>query len=464
MKYMKPKSTTILAALLMGCSGVMNAEQTVIAISPALPDLATKNVVYKSILTAALSDIAPGDSIQILDGWDVKSVATLTVPSHQAYARDPKARAKAMQQSVQAFSQWLTTESAARTTIPANGLRVPAIFEFCATHADLATAKGRLVLIGSTIYDDPSEPAFSMKDGYYPSDAHLATTRQESVFGLKDATNRLEGVIVHWASVGAQYQDDGNRSAVERWWTLYCQTQGCILASCDNAAATVFQRFKNGSRTPFMRASLETDGKLEMRHAPIRIRVPGITQTPQPVDSTTPAAPDLPALAAAPAAQPSAGPDINFMLRQDINQQPLEAQVVENCRIGIRWPGDCDIDLYVRPTPGSEELFYGHQRTREGIHVKDWLTSPDVDNNGFETVELRGRVDLSKLTLGVNFYAGKPQRGGVNGQIRIETGGKVFQSDFHVRASTGNGGQDKARRASSTYWVILDPLVITKQR
>ena len=461
---MKPKPTTVLAALLLGCSGVINAEQTIIAISPAMPDLAMKDEVYKSVLTAALSDIAPGDSIQILDGWEVKSVATFTVPSHQAYARDPKARAKAMQQPIQAFSKWLTADSAARTTIPANGLRVPAIFEFCGTHADLATTKGRLMFIGSTIYDDPSEPAFSMKDGYFPSDAHLAVTRQESVFGLKDAANRLEGVVVHWASLGAQYQDDGNKASVERWWTLYCQTQGCILASCDNAVSTVFNRLKAGSRTPFMRASLQADGKLEMRHAPIRIRVPGITQAPQPVDSARVAAPDLPALAAAPTAQPSAGPDINFMLRQDVSQQPLESQVVENCRIGIRWPGDCDMDLYVRPTPDSEELFYGHQRTREGIHVKDWLTSPDVDNNGFETVELRGRVDLSKIALGVNFYAGKPQRDGVKGQIRIETGGKVFQSDFHVRATTGNRGGEGNQRASSQHWVILDPLAITKQR
>jgi hypothetical protein len=450
---MKPKPTTILTALLMCCSGVMNAEQTVIAISPALPDLAAKNDVYKSILTAALSDIAPGDSIQILDGWDVKSVATLTVPSHQAYARDPKARAKTMKPMIETFSQWLTTESTARNSIPANGLRVPAIFEFCATHADLAMTKGRLVLIGSTIYDDASEPAFSMKDGYYPSDAHLAVSRQESVFGLKDATNRLEGVIVHWASVGAQYQDDGNKAAVQRWWTLYCQTQGCILASCDNAAATVFQRFKSGSRSPIVRSTVQVADKFEICHAPIRIRVPSSDQPPQPVETTNSAV-----------GQPSAGPQINFMLTEDITEKSLEAQIVENCRIGIRWPGDCDIDLYVRPTPPSEELYYSHQRTREGIHVKDWLTSPDVNNNGFETVELRGRVDLSKLTLGVNFYDGKPQRGGVNGQIRIETGGKIFQSDFHIRASTGNRGQATAQRASSQHWVILDPLAITKQR
>lgn len=461
---MKTKLTHILTAFGLAYASHANAEQTIVAISPTLPDLATKNDIYKSVLTAALSDIAPGDSIQILDGWEVKSVATLTVPSHRAYARDPKARAKAMQPAVQAFSQWLTAESAARTKLPANGLRVPAIFEFCATHADLATTKGRLVLVGSTIYDDPSEPAFSMKDGYYPSDAHLAVARQESVFGLKDAANRLEGVVVHWASVGAQYQDDGNRAAVERWWSLYCQTQGCILASCDNTPATVFQRLKAGSRAPIVRASVETENKLEMRHAPIRIRVPASTQSPQPVDSSTPAAPELPASAAPAATQSTAAPDINFMLRQDVTQQPLEAQIVENCRIGIRWPGDCDIDLYVRPTPSSDELFYGHQRTREGIHVKDWLTSPDVDNNGFETVELRGRVDLSKLAIGVNFYAGKLQRGGVNGQIRIETGGKVFQSDFHLRTSTGNGGRDKAQRANSPYWVILDPLAITKQR
>ena len=456
-------TTTLLTSLLIACSGVSHAEQTIIAISPALPDLTTKNEVYKSVLTAALSDLAPGDSLQILDGWDVRSIATLTIPSHNAYARDPKARAKVMQQHIQAFNQWLTADSSARPTVPANGLRVPAIFEFCATHADLATAKGRLVLVGSTIYDDPAEPAFSMKDGYYPSDGHLSVSRQDSVFGLKDATDRLQGVIVHWASLGAQYQDDGNKASVERWWTLYCQVQGSVLASCDNSAATVFQRFKARSHSAIVRATLETDGKLEMRHAPIRIRVPAKAAT-QPVDTTSPAAPEVSTPPAPEIPQASAAPDINFMLTPATTEKPLEATVVQNCRIGIRWPGNCDIDLYVRPAPGREELYYGHNRSPDGIHVKDWLTSPDVDNNGFETVELRGQVDLSKLTLGVNFYAGVRQSGGVTGQIRIETGGKVFQSAFHLRATSGNRGQDSVNRTRSAYWVVLDPLAITKQR
>ena len=103
-------------------------------------------------------------------------------------------------------------------------------------------------------------------------------------------------------------------------------------------------------------------------------------------------------------------------------------------------------------------------RSREGIHVKDWLTSPEVDNNGFETVEIRGPVDLRQLTIGVNFYDGDPIAAGVDGTIRIEAGGRVYQSPFHLRASRGNGGGDSAGRLHSPFWTVLDPMVITKQR
>jgi hypothetical protein len=369
-----------------------------------------------------------------------------------------------MQSSIAALNAWLTTESVERSQIPAYGLRTPTIFEFCATHTEMSKTKGRLVLIGSTIFDDPAEVAFSMRDGYFPADAHLGVSRQESIFGLKDAS-KLEGTIVHWAAVGAQYQDDGNRASVERWWTLYCQQQGCTLASCDSSVATVFERVKNSTSAPIQRVTPDAGGKLEMRHAPIRIRVPAPVQESS-ISSEQPS--NKAALAQRPgsAVQSAAGPDLGFMFRQDVESQPLSGAIVENCKIGIRWAGERDLDLYVRPTPFADELFYNHNRSREGIHLKDWLTSPDVDNNGFETVELRGRVDLSQLTLGVNFYAGATSAGGVDGTVRIEADGKVFQAPFHVRAAFGNRGADRSvnARARSAYWVVLDPLAITNQR
>lgn len=465
---MKSKLHAQLAALMFATVSAYAAE-TIVAISPNLPDKQVKEDVYRAVLTVALQDAKPGDTVQVLDGWNVKPVATFTVPGHNAYARDPKARAKAMQVPIQAFNTWMAAETPGQPSarIPIGGARVPAVFEYCATHTDLAKTGGKLTLICSTIFDDPAEPAFSMKDGFYPSDSHLDAVRAESVFGLKDDAKRFDGIAVHWVNVGCTYVDDGHRAAVERWWTLYSQKQGAILASCDATPATVFDRMRKEVRTPIQNAAAISGGKLEMRHAPIRIRVNEAPPPPANVPTTTP--PPVPAgQAATPPVQsvPAQQPSLHFMLRKDVETQPLNATVVQGCRIGIRWPGNRDIDIYVRPAPGAKELFYGVNRSPQGIHIKDWQTSPDVDNNGFETVELAGIVDFRQLTIGINFYAGDASPGGVDGTLRMEVNGKVYQTPFHVQATHGNRGGDRDGNARfrSQYWTVLDPLVVTRQR
>lgn len=465
---MKSKLNILLAALTFaGVSAY--AAQTIIAVSPNLPDKQAKEDIYRAVLMVALQDAKPGDTVQVLDGWNIKPVATFTIPNHNAYARDPKARAKAMQAPIQAFNAWMAAETSANPSaqVPIGGARVPAVFEYCATHTDLAKTGGTLALICSTIYDDPAEPAFSMKDGYYPSDSHLDSVRAESVFGLKDDGKRFDGITVHWVNVGGTYLDDGHRAAVDRWWTLYVQKQGAVLASCDATPATVFDRMRKEVRTPIQNVAAISGDKLEMRHAPIRIRVNEAPPPPAVVPTTTP--PPAPASeAVTPPVQPvpARQPSLHFMLREDVETQPLNATVVQGCRIGIRWPGNRDIDIYVRPAPGAKELFYGVNRSPQGIHIKDWQTSPDVDNNGFETVELAGAVDLRQLTIGINFYAGDSSPGGVDGTLRIEVNGKVFQSPFHVAATHGNRGGDRDGNARfrSQYWTTLDPLVVTRQR
>ena len=117
--------------------------------------------------------------------------------------------------------------------------------------------------------------------------------------------------------------------------------------------------------------------------------------------------------------------------------------------IGICWSGEgIDLDAYVQPYPGARELSYKRDRTPEGFLYRDERTG----NLGryFEFVEFKTAVDLSRVSVWVNLYAG---RGPVSGQVAVFDHGTVKVGSFTVYAAKGNhGGGD---RATSQCWVEI---------
>ena len=129
--------------------------------------------------------------------------------------------------------------------------------------------------------------------------------------------------------------------------------------------------------------------------------------------------------------------------------------------IGVSWDVQgIDLDLYVRPMPTSDVIYYNHAQTSEGRLFKDFTNSPD----GFETVALNGVVDLSQLQLAVNFYGGR-NPGGVAGELRFAIGSQVWARPFHISSVTGNQGQGAeqalvAREVPNAAWVLINPLEV----
>src|SRR5260370_19658065 len=77
--------------------------------------------------------------------------------------------------------------------------------------------------MGSPLYQDAKEPAFSMVDGYFPSDGHLQTSRERSVFGFSGDTNSMPSMVVHWVYFGDPWVNDLHKDKVTRFWTLYLE-------------------------------------------------------------------------------------------------------------------------------------------------------------------------------------------------------------------------------------------------
>ena len=127
---------------------------------------------------------------------------------------------------------------------------------------------------------------------------------------------------------------------------------------------------------------------------------------------------------------------------------------VGKLKIGIRWTSDVDIDLYVRPRPGATELYYGRNRSDDGVLDKDFVSSPR-DSKGYETVEFFSNVDLDEVVATVNFYSGT-SASGVTGIVRVNFNDKMYDGEFRIPAARGNKGGEISHREKSKYWQVLD--------
>ena len=119
-------------------------------------------------------------------------------------------------------------------------------------------------------------------------------------------------------------------------------------------------------------------------------------------------------------------------------------------KIGIRWQGNLDLDLYARADPRAERLYFEQPRAAEGYYYKDHRTSPDRE---YEFVEFTRPVDLHAVEAAVSFYQGSAP-GGAEGEVRLEFDGRIYSGRFRIEADHGNQGREGAGQAP--FWTRLD--------
>jgi hypothetical protein len=119
-------------------------------------------------------------------------------------------------------------------------------------------------------------------------------------------------------------------------------------------------------------------------------------------------------------------------------------------KIGIRWRGDLDLDLYAQAREGAGTLFFQHTQAAEGYYYKDHRSSPDRE---YEFIEFTEPVNVREVLARVNFYEGM-QSGGARGEIRIEFQGRIYTSRFELPAEHGNEGRDGRRQDG--FWTPID--------
>lgn len=377
----------------------------VIGLSPFL-DPAVKDEVYRNVVRLIVEGLPLDSKLAVFDAFNLRSVTQVTVPNVKVFD-SPKTRANQFAPAIRELKAFLALDRPKPGKPPLNltgAILLPQFCDFLAENYPPKDTPLRVLLVGSPLYQDTKEPAFSMVDGYFPSDGHLLASRDKSVYGAREDTDDVPRLSVHWAYFGDPWVSDLHREKITRFWTLYLERRGGRLAELSGDLPTVSQAFREGRGDDFSAAKRwainREQNKIEMlrisRDVPVTDWLTG----------------DLPSNLV-----PSA-----------------PATLVGPMRIGIRWNQNVDLDLYATPHRGAETLFFQHPESPEGYYYKDHRHSPGRE---FEFIEFSTPVDARQVEASINFYKGSLPVG-PRGEVRIEFDGRIYSAPFSIEATEGN--------------------------
>lgn len=393
----------------------------VIGISPFLDD-AVKDDVYRRVVGFLLEDMPLHSSLWLYDAYHVRTITQIDIPEVRAF-RSGKTRANQFKKQIQKLKAFLAARCERPESASLNfdqAVRFPQFMDFVGENLTGPDHSTVVVVLGSPLYLDDKEPGFSMVDGYFPSDGHLLASREKSVFGLANRAEALKGVVVHYGYFGNPWMSEVHQEKIDRFWTLYLERQGGRLATFCGDLPTVFNAVRSGVDAPETRTQ-----RYEIDPQQSKIEMLRITRDIGVADWIT--------------------RDISG----EANHGP-PATTVGPMKIGIRWQGDIDLDLYARPTHESETLFFEHTRSPEGYYFKDHRSSPKRE---YEFIEFESPVDVWRAEASVNFYQGAAS-GGPDGEIRIEFDGRIYVGHFSLEAEHGNRG--RAGTGQGAFWTRID--------
>jgi hypothetical protein len=393
----------------------------VMGLSPFLADDA-KDPAFRHIAGFLLEDMPLNSSLWIYDAYSLKTITHVEIPRVRAF-ESGKTRANQFRDNIHQLKQFLArthSKPEAGNLDFTQAVRLPQFLEFVGRNLTGPDHSVMVLILGGPLYLDDKEPAFAMADGYFPSDAHLLATRDKSVFGLKDCGESLQGITVHLGYFGDPWASAIHQEKVVRFWNLYLSQQGARQGAFTGDLPTVFHAALRGGQPPEghgPRYEIDpTQTKVEMRRISRDVGVSDwITQ-------------ELPAN----------------------HRPPPPSTTVGPMRIGIRWQNQIDLDLYARPTPDGETLYFEHMRSPEGYYFKDHRSSPDRE---YEFIEFLKPVDVWQAEASINFYDGSVPRG-PEGEIRVEFNGRIYSTRFSIESDRGNRG--RSGRGQDDYWVTID--------
>jgi len=411
----------------------VEAREFMVGLSPFQKPSAAKQQI-KSVIGFLVEILEPGDRAWLFDAYHQTSLGQFAVPNKSIYA-NPKAKLGANRQAVANLLKFAkeAREPKGRDQPSLMGaVRLPQFLRFIGENYPTTTEMDVIVL-GNPLFSDPSDKPFSMAQFSIPGDGHFSHDRRDTPFGLKGQRSLLTKRRVHLGFPDESWKrDDHHGFYVQRFWALFIEQQGGVLATFTHDIGTLYQRIKTRAPVPKHSYELEKTDKLEMILLRSREVKHHTSLFERPL-STTPVTPGW------------------------------ETQL-NNLSIAITWDDpQSDLDLYVQHGSHTKPLYYLNTETAEGKYYKDFMNSPRA-TNGYETVSFFQPVNVNELIVAINFFGGLAQES-VTGEVRISLDGQTFARKFEIKAKKGNHGKGREetlarRKPANPQWIVIDPLSV----
>jgi hypothetical protein len=400
----------------------------VVGLSPFLQKN-EKDEVFRKLAGFVLESAPLNSSFWLYDAYHIRTIAQIDIPDVRAF-RSSKTRANQFKEQIGVLRSFLAAENEVPQVDGLNfdrAIRLPQFLDFVGDNLVSTNANVSLIVLGSPLYMDPKEPSFSMAHGSFPSDGHLLASRDQSVYGLKTRAELLKDARIHFCWFGDPWVSEVHREKIGRFWTLYIEGQGATLATFCGDLPTTFNAVRGQP------ALLAREQRYQLDRASTKIEMLRISRD---VDTGDWITRDVVLNAANTPPSTTSGP----------------------MKIGIRWKGNIDLDLYSTPKEGSETLFFEPTRVPEGYYFKDHRSSPERE---FEFIEFEKPIDVWQVQARINFFEGRTQNS-PTGEIRIEFAGRIYTGSFTVQAHRGNEGRDGS--GQEDYWFQIDVPKLLKLR
>lgn len=191
------KVTLVLSFLLVlfGMSVQVSARDMAIGFSPHL-EAGVAEAQTNAVLKFLAETLEPGDRCILFDAYHVQTLGTFAVPDKAVY-RQPKAKIQANRQAVGAMIQFARTAKTPHgegEPSVVGAIRLPQALRFIGQDYPVIQDTD-VILLGSPLYDDPKEKAFTMRLNHVPGDGHLTKARSLTPMASK-GRNRC------WRSAG----------------------------------------------------------------------------------------------------------------------------------------------------------------------------------------------------------------------------------------------------------------------